>query len=225
MRRVLPDGFIIDSELGYFAVCNECGKEFKCRQHIRSDRRICPNCKDREKEIREILTNDMAGPRVKLRKFDEAVSRIESNVKNVKSYQPAIDTIRKVVLRKGWFQSTEEIMAGIELIKNGVRTIHQQKVGKYRVDFALPDMKVILEIDGKPFHSDKTKEGIRDGNIQLALGLSWYVVRIDTDLINKNISKLVPAIKAAVEAQEKDRARLRSKGNIMKKDLRKTIKL
>lgn len=223
MRRILPDGFIIDSELGCFAVCNECGKEFPCRQHIRPDRRICPGCKTYEKELRDILTNDMAGPRVKLRKFDEAVTRIEKSVNNFKSYQPAINTIRKVVLRKGWFQSTEEIMAGIELIKNGVRTIHQQKVGRYKVDFALPDMKVLLEIDGRPYHSDKTKEGIRDGNIQLALGPSWYVVRIDTDKINKNISKLVPAIKAAVEAQQQDRARIRDKGKLMKKDLRKKI--
>lgn len=50
-------------------------------------------------------------------------------------------------------------------------------------------------------------------------------MRIDTDKINKNISKLVPAIKAAVEAQQQDRARIRDKGKLMKKDLRKTIRL
>lgn len=198
------DGVKIDSNGRYIIVCQECGCEYSLNYHTRKAVRICPECKNAEKGKRDFYT-----AHAKEVKFDEAVYRIKSVVKNWQEYQSAVASVKRVLHRKGWFQSTEEIMAAIELMKNNIRVIPQQKVGKYKVDFCLPDKKVILEIDGAIYHQDKIKEGIRDGNIQLQMGLDWHIVRINTERINSNITKLLEAIDGIVAEQEITRKNIR----------------
>ena len=80
-------------------------------------------------------------------------------------------------------------------------------MGRYRADFVLPDEKVVLEVDGTLFHTDRTKEKeiTRDNLIVLSLGSEWEVVRITDEDINKNITRLLPAIRKI----KKKRAELR----------------
>ena len=75
------------------------------------------------------------------------------------------------------------------------------KLGSYRADFLLDDMKVVLEVDGVIYHSARTrqKEELRDGLILIALGAEWQVVRITDELITKNITRLMPAIEKVVK--------------------------
>ncbi len=40
-------------------------------------------------------------------------------------------------------------MACIELLRSQIKVKTQQRIGRKRVDFILPDMKVVLEIDGR----------------------------------------------------------------------------
>lgn len=145
---------------------------------------ICKRCKA------PIVVNNETLHDKKEKKFKDAVKRIEKVTKINSSYQKAIDLIYKNLHRKSWFQSTEEIMVAIELLRHNIKTIHQQKIDRYKIDFVLPDLKIILEVDGEIYHNDITKQGIRDGTIILRLGLDWKVLRVPTKKINKNITKL-----------------------------------
>ena len=91
-------------------------------------------------------------------------------------------------------------MVALELIRRGVKAHHQAKIFDYSVDFLLPDMKVALEIDGRVYHGRdrEKKESIRDDVIAWKLGQGWEVVRIDTENVNKNVTKLLPGIRAVL---------------------------
>ena len=89
-------------------------------------------------------------------------------------------------------------MTALELIRRNVKINHQVEFGIYRVDFLLPEEKIVLEVDGTIFHTEKTKEreDIRDSLIILNLGPEWEIIRITDELINQNIRRLLPAIRA-----------------------------
>ena len=190
----------------YLIPCSVCKTNLvKCASYSRKRTYTCDMCKAiaKGKEDPVQVAN-------KTLKFHDAVSRIELLVGNMDEYQEAITKVQKTLDHAGWYRSTEEIMVAIELLKNGVKTIHQQKIGRYSVDFVLPDYKVLLEIDGKPFHNNHTleKEGIRDGQILLSMGVGWEIIRIDTDKINKDVCKLLPSIKAILEYRQAEKRRL-----------------
>lgn len=191
----------------YYPLCHKCGTEIKSMNYLSYRKYTCEKCKaldyisDKQKKVDS--SHD-----AKEKKFNNAVKRIEKSVKNIKKYEDAILVVHDKLHNDGWFDSTEEIMVAIELVKNRVMTKHQVKFGRYKVDFVLPEMKVILEVDGELYHTDKTKEKetIRDSLIVAALGGEWEVIRISDVLINQNIKQLVPAIKKAVKARKETRA-------------------
>ncbi len=120
-------------------------------------------------------------------------------------YKDAIDKVHEKLHKNGWFDSTEEIITAIELEKNNINYRHQVKFGtRYKVDFILDDEKVLLEVDGKLYHTkDKLiRENLRDNLILLNLGTDWEVVRITDDLINQNIKKLIPAVRKLKEKRK-----------------------
>lgn len=195
----------------YFPLCHICEKEIFSLSYLRNKEYTCPECKrtmyfvDRDKRVE-------SNEDIKEQKLSNAIKRIEGSVgAKIKGYDNAIKIVKKNLHRDGWFDSTEEIMVAIELLKNKIATRHQVKFGKYRADFVLPDEKIVLEVDGKLFHTSNTrrKEEMRDNLIVIALGSDWEVIRITDELINQNIKKLVPAIRKV----KKEREELRSKNN------------
>ena len=52
------------------------------------------------------------------------------------------------------------------------------------IDFAIPDKKIAIEVDGKYWHKDKKRDRFRDWMLRRA---GWKVVRIDEDGI-ENLS-------------------------------------
>ncbi|MFT8937422.1 hypothetical protein [Liquorilactobacillus sp.] len=105
------------------------------------------------------------------------------------------------------FQSSDEMMAAIELVRKRVHTKAQFKIRKRRVDFLLPDLKVALEIDGALHRFKIGKDSEREieimNNLKKDFGGNWEVIRIPTDLIEKNLTRLVPAIKALYNKRQK----------------------
>lgn len=181
----------------YEITCSVCGTEkIRSRSYSRQKKYTCHDCKC----IRDGIKNEDTAMRKEI-KFAKAIDNIEATVGDLEPYRDAIEKVKKSLHHTSWFRSTEEIMVAIELLKNGVKAIHQQKIGKYKVDFVLPDYKVLLEIDGKPFHNSDTRaaEGMRDGSIILTMGLDWEMVRIDTGRINKDITKLLPSIQTILD--------------------------
>jgi len=187
----------------YYPICHMCGKEAKSRSYIRTNTYTCKNCKDlqffADKQIR--LNENI---NIKEKKLENAILRIYKHAKNKNQYKKAINIVKSKLNTLGWFDSTEEIMVAIELLKNHIKFKHQVKMGRYRIDFILPYDKVVLEVDGTLFHNEKTKakEEVRDNLIISHLGAEWEVVRITDVLINQNITKLVQAINKIVEKRK-----------------------
>lgn len=192
----------------YFPKCYKCGVEIKSMRYDRGVQYTCKECKLKtylsDKEIKKEFSKE-----VKESKFNNAVKRITKKVgTNISKYEKAIHIVHKNLFKEHWFESTEEIMTAIELLKNNIKTRHQVKVETYRVDFVLEDEKIILEIDGRIFHTESTKakEQIRDNIILMKFGLDWEVIRITDEYINQNIKRLVPAIRKIKEERKRVRA-------------------
>lgn len=64
------------------------------------------------------------------------------------------------------------------------------KVGKYKVDFFMPEEKVCLEVDGGYHEHSLAKDGKRDIELRDMLGKEWEVIRIPTRWIEKNPAKI-----------------------------------
>lgn len=182
----------------FFPHCHICDKEIKSARYDRGVKYTCKECKtlqymsDKLIKIEENLYK-------KEQKLNKAIKRIEKQAPTkIKEYDKAIEILKKNLHKDKWFDSTEEIMVALELLRRKIKVRHQVKMGIYRLDFVLPDEKIVLEVDGTLFHTEKTKEkeDIRDSLIILNLGPSWEVVRITDELINQNIRRLLPAVRA-----------------------------
>lgn len=200
----------------YYPKCSTCGNETKSYSYQRNLSYHCKTCKA-IKELADKETRTFIDEVTKDKRFDRAVERVSKHAgKKFKQYKKAIEIVKKNLYNDHWFESTEEVMAAIELIKNNYKIKHQAKVGRYRVDFLIPEEKVVLEIDGSVYHTDKTKnkETIRDNLIKFNLGDDWEIIRVsDTDL-NTNVTRLTKAIKTVKE--ERDKIRKANDGNLPK---------
>ena len=187
----------------YYPECHICGVPVATWAYKKGMKITCPKCRRFFSEIRKVGNNFLATEK-KVRKLEAAIKRI-SKVATIEKYQRAYDVIKKHLDRPGWFQSTEEIMTALELVRKGLKIRHQVKIFNYSVDFVIPEYKVALEIDGRPFHgadyADKQRK--RDEVIVWKLGEGWEIIHIDTDNINANVTKLVPAIKAVLKSRKK----------------------
>jgi very-short-patch-repair endonuclease len=112
-------------------------------------------------------------------------------------YAKTLDIVGENLYRDGWFQSSDEILVALGLIRKGLKIRHQVKMGRWKVDFIIPDLKVVLEVDGILFHPKeiKKKERARDAAIIAHLEPEWELIRITDQILEKNIQKLVSAIK------------------------------
>lgn len=175
----------------YEIPCEICGKKIIRTQYSRKRTYICDYCKGmiREKKKYSILETTT---KHELR-FKKAVEEIKKSVGDFETYQKSIEVAKT---RSELYGSIPEAMAAIELLKNGFKIIPQQKIGKFKVDFAIPSIKVILEIDGKIYHKNTDKEAYRDYYIYTKLGMDWKIIHYPAERLYKEIKKLVPYIKS-----------------------------
>lgn len=171
--------------------CPKCGCIRKSRQYSRKRSMLCDYCRkdikarEKKEEIKEIDVETKYDKR-----FNSAVSEIENQVKDFSNYADAISMARK---RNTKYGSIPEAMVAIELLKAGYRIIPQQNINGYKVDFCLPDDKVIVEVDGEVYH--KTINRKREQAIQLRLGYKWRIIHIPAEKIRKSITKVDEIIK------------------------------
>ena len=171
----------------YLIPCELCGRTIIRTQYSRKRNYVCNYCKGQIKEKEKLVLDHTDGIKTKKEKrFDRAIERIKSQVSDFSRYEKAI---KLAATRLESYDSVPEAMVAIELIKNKHSVIPQQKVGRYRVDFALPKIKKIIEIDGEIFHKPK-RHSDREAIIQLAFGLDWKIIHIPAELISKDITKL-----------------------------------
>lgn len=112
----------------------------------------------------------------------------------------AICVVKDKILEKpDNFDSSYEVVAAIILVSNRIYSKMQVKVGKYQVDFLLPDYKIVLEIDGDRHKTKKNRDNERDEKIKQILGIGWEVVRIPTELLDMKAENLVKGIESLLD--------------------------
>lgn len=117
----------------------------------------------------------------------KACRLLEAQNTNMYEYKEAIDVVTNFVEENAdKIDSSYEALAAIVLVQNRIYSKMQYKVGPYQVDFLLPDLMVVLEIDGDRHKHRKSYDNKRDKFIKSELGPHWEIIRIDTDNLDKN---------------------------------------
>ena len=163
--------------------CKECGK--LCRFHLDFCSRKCQG-KWRFKngigikglEIGHARAKEFANKRDSKTSIEKWKKWRQENPEKVKEYhkrqgktlakfyQKYPEKHPNAICAKNHFFSKLEKKTEKLLQKLNIDYIHQYKAGKYWVDFALPDLKILLECDGEHWHKDKNKETKRDEEIK-----------------------------------------------------------
>lgn len=199
-------------------VCWECGKTIK--EHEQYElilheqweiqiehgaphlRQYCKKCHDKLK-IQYEEENRLYIRLKKKRMFDKACFLLERQNVPMYEYKEAIEVVRDAVENKpDNFDSSYEIVAAIVLVQNRVYAKMQYKIGHYQVDFYLPEIGVVLEIDGDRHRYTKGRDRQRDKEIKQELGPGWDIIRIDTDYLDKKAVKLKEAIDRIIDYRE-----------------------
>lgn len=135
--------------------------------------------------------------------FKKAVATLEKQHTKMYEYREAIDVVEEHLEKNpDKYDSSYEVLASIILVHNRIYSKRQYKVGKYMVDFLLPEQGVVLEIDGERHKNRKEYDKKRDAFIKEQLGYGWDIIRIKTDYLDQNAKKLPEAINAVVEYRE-----------------------
>jgi len=136
----------------------------------------------------------------KKRMLETAIDKMEKQGADLYAYHEAIETIREYFQENlDRFDSSEEVMSAIVLIHNHIHIKPQYKVGKYQVDFLLPNERIVLEIDGERHKHRKSYDNKRDAEIKAILGDDYEIIRIPTEHIDKNVSRIVKAIDSVID--------------------------
>ena len=208
----------------YYIPCDTCHTDYVRSRTVDFNKvYICPRCrkrirsakaeKDREEKLAEVKKlYDESIDEKHLLRFEKAVDHIEENVskERFKKYGTSIDILRK---NADLFDSIPEAVASIQLLNEGYRIVPQAKVGRYRIDVALPDIKCFVEIDGSIYHKTKESEARRDYAIRSAYHYKWAIVRIPSDFVMNKFTELRTYITADRLRQVRDGSVLSENGS------------
>jgi len=171
----------------YHIPCAKCGRIVKRKAYNGDKAYYCDICKNdlvkKEKTLEHELLDEILSKGEQ--RFIKAKDKLLKQVKNPEAYANAI---RVAETRANSYGSIPEVMVAIELIRLGYAIIPQQGIGRYKVDFAIPNEKLIVEVDGGLYHNDINPD--RDNYIKLCLGLDWEIVHIPAEWVSKDIRRL-----------------------------------
>ena len=124
-----------------------------------------------------------------------ALTILENQNTNMYQYKEAIEAVSEHLEENpDKYDSAYEVLAAIVLIQNRIRCKPQYPIGRYHVDFYLPELRIILEIDGDRHKYNKTKDSKRDATIKNLMNGQVDIIRIRTDFLDSNARKLPEAI-------------------------------
>lgn len=174
----------------YRCYCKECAEKVKNRDN---------------EEMQEYI-------RLKKRMmFKKALRILESQGTNMYEYREAIDVVEDHLENNpDKYDSSYEVLAAIVLVYNRIYVKMQYKIGRYQVDFLLPELLVVLEIDGERHKNRKLYDTKRDIYIQNALGEGWDIIRIKTDYLDMNAKKLPEAIEKVIDYRQEGKINWRN---------------
>lgn len=191
------------------APCWSCGEKVEVGSINPDYRAFCAPC---EKEYLAKKGADLK-EYVRLKALimhERAMRMLEKQHASLYMYKEASEVVLEFALQPGEkFSSSHEMVAAMELIRNQIKIKTQQTVGDYRVDFIIPSMEVVFEVDGYMHRTTKIKDSQRDIELRQTLGATWEIVRIGTNDIEKHVNKLIIAIEAVADYKRE----IRSKNN------------
>lgn len=81
------------------------------------------------------------------------------------------------------------------LINNGIQPISQYRVGRYRLDLAIPSKMIAIEADGKAYHSTPNQKEHDRKRDQYLRSKGWTVMRFSGSRIHRDLGGCVYKIK------------------------------
>lgn len=155
--------------------CLICGAEFESGK---TNDYSCDKC---ESKIRLIKKVEM---------IDKAQKELEKRTGKMKSFKPKRDMSRYVKPVKERvmngidnFSSMPEAVVAIQMERIGLKYETQKNIAGKKADFIIPEIKIILEIDGELYHTDEDKSFLRDRQIMAVVGEGWEIVHIHANEI------------------------------------------
>lgn len=180
--------------LKHKANCWGCGIEVS--QSVKSRRPYCPTCSE-NKRLEEEKENEMFSRLRSKSMLERAFKMLEQQTSfiNINLYKEAGQAITDYIEKQYTkFDSSHEMVAAMELIRNEVYIVIQPIINNRKADFMLKEEKVILEIDGYMHEHSQVKDYKFDDEIRDELGLEWEIIRIPTNYIETNVTMLYEAI-------------------------------
>ena len=173
---------------------------------FRINRHFCESCY--EKHSADILhTEEEYGKLKKKLMLERAIRILETQPINLYEIKDVIDQFQEYVIENPKkFDSSDEMIVAIMLVSSGIKSSMQYKIGKYVVDFYIPSLKIVLEVDGHLHKYHTYYDNERDIRIRSMLGKEWEVVRIPTKYIEANAKQVIPAVLSIKAEKQKIRA-------------------
>lgn len=185
--------------------CWECGIESTQGGNFLEQRWYCDKCFTKYNEERESDRAEYIRLKKKLM-LERATRIMEKQRLRIYEYKEALDAIKEISIEDpNKFDSAHEMVAGAIIIENEIRAKHHFKIAGCEVDFFIPELKAVLEIDGNFHEYSINKDYKRDMKIREELGMEFEVVRIGTKYIEQNAELLIEAIKTIREEKQKIR--------------------
>lgn len=196
--------------------CFVCGSPMYWSIIRKNARYKCNNCRDKQKEKNDKLRfeTDILYKAKRLQRLNKAKKLIQNKASNPNDYKKAFSIIENKLYKPGWFQSVPEILVAAEFIRTNTKIIHQKYLAGHKIDFLLPKLKVVLEIDGY-FHTEE-KDKIFDSEVQETLGKEWCIIRLKADDFPEHLPHLLYNIEIMTKAIKERRKEEKPKQIIYK---------
>ena len=101
------------------------------------------------------------------------------------------------------YKSSDEMITAIIMLNAGYDFELNYAVGKYVADMYIPDLKLIVEVDGERHKNTQLRDSKRDAELRRMLGDEWEVIRIPTQYIEQNPARIPEAV-VAMAKQKRD---------------------
>ena len=136
--------------------------------------------------------------------FERAVRLLENTGINMTDIKQEAQAVQKhSVDSPESYKSSQEMVTAVIMLKAGYDFELNYKIGKYIVDMYLPDLKLIVEVDGERHDNRQLQDSKRDTELRRILGDEWEVIRIPTQYIEQNPLKIPDAV-IALAKQKRD---------------------
>lgn len=154
-------------------ICRLCGKTYDGKGNSYT----CYECNEKMAEIKKYQMMDKAAD--KLRKWLNGFRERQS-----KNLEVCIEYVRERFLNgTDHFDSLPEIMVAVQLTMQGIIYKTQVQRNGVTVDFVLPSMKIVMEIDGNLYHQDADKMFLRDRRVMYGCDDEWEIIHIAAEIV------------------------------------------